>query len=189
MARPTPVIHAVVELERQGKLIAVLTQNVDGLHLRAGTAPERLVEVHGNIREVECLQCHERAPMELALDRVRAGEDDPPCRTCGGILKSATISFGQSLVAADLERAPTRAGACDVLLAVGSTLGVFPIAGLVPSPSEPAPQVVIVNGAPTEMDRPGRRRAARLDQRPAPRCCWDSSEVPVDATGSASAGE
>ena len=94
-AQPNPGHLALVELERRGKLLALLTQNVDGLHLLAGTSPELLVEVHGNMRQVECLQCGEHAPMQRALDRVRAGEDDPPCRTCGGILKSATISFGQ----------------------------------------------------------------------------------------------
>src|SRR5690606_40627247 len=101
-AEPSLGHHALVHLERRGKLHTLITQNVDGLHLRAGTAEDKLVEIHGNVREVLCLDCGDRAPMQRALDRVRAGEDDPACRSCGGILKSATISFGQGLVAEDL---------------------------------------------------------------------------------------
>jgi NAD-dependent deacetylase len=151
-AQPNAGHLALVTLERRGKLLALLTQNVDGLHLLAGTSPDLLVEVHGNIREVQCLQCGEHAPMERALDRVRAGEEDPPCRTCGGILKSATISFGQSLVAEDLERADAVARSCDLLLAVGTTLAVYPIANVVPVAKSSGARVVIVNGEPTDMD-------------------------------------
>ncbi len=151
-AEPNAGHHAIVELERQGKVVAVLTQNVDGLHLLAGTSAELLVEVHGNMREVVCLSCDDRAPMERALERVRAGEEDPRCRSCGGILKSATISFGQSLVADDLERADRAARTCDLLLAVGTTLGVYPIAAVVPIAKRSGAAVVIVNAEPTEMD-------------------------------------
>ena len=94
-AQPNAGHRALVALERRGKLDTLITQNVDGLHQAAGSSPERVVEVHGTTREVVCLACGERAAMERALARVRAGEEDPPCRTCGGILKSATISFGQ----------------------------------------------------------------------------------------------
>ena len=104
-AEPNAGHRAIVTLERRGKLHTLVTQNIDELHQRAGTDPARVVEVHGTMRQVVCLACDERAPMERALDRVRAGEEDPACRTCGGILKSATISFGQALVAADLQRA------------------------------------------------------------------------------------
>ena len=151
-AQPNAGHLALVTLERRGKLLALLTQNVDGLHLLAGTSPDLLVEVHGNIREVQCLQCGEHAPMERALDRVRAGEEDPPCRTCGGILKSATISFGQSLVAEDLDRADAVARSCDLLLAVGTTLAVYPIANVVPVAKSTGARVVIVNAEPTDMD-------------------------------------
>jgi NAD-dependent deacetylase len=144
--------HAIVELERRGKLLALITQNVDGLHLKAGTDPTKLIEVHGNTREVVCMQCGEMAPMQRALDRVRAGEEDPPCRTCGGILKSATISFGQSLVEDDLIRADAAARECDLLLAVGSTLGVYPAAGVVPIAKRNGARIVIINAEPTEMD-------------------------------------
>ena len=144
--------RAIVDLENRGKLELLVTQNVDGLHLDAGTSRDRFVEIHGTFREVACLECDERAPMERARDRVRAGEDDPPCRSCGGILKSATISFGQGLIEKDLSRSFETAGACDLMLAVGSTLGVFPIANVVPIAQEAGARIVILNGEPTEMD-------------------------------------
>ena len=135
----------------RGKLHTLVTQNIDGLHQAAGTDPARVVEVHGTMREVMCMTCDERAPMERALDRVRAGEDDPPCRTCGGILKSATISFGQNLVPDDLERAErprARRPAARRRLDAGRVPGRRrrahgPHAGA---------RVVIVNGEPTAMD-------------------------------------
>lgn len=143
---------ALVELERAGRLDTLVTQNVDGLHQAAGSDPARVVEIHGTLREVECLGCGERAPIARALDRVRAGEPDPDCRSCGGILKSATISFGQGLVAADLARAEQAALACDLLLAIGTTLGVYPIASMVPVAKNAGARIVIVNGEATEMD-------------------------------------
>jgi NAD-dependent deacetylase len=151
-AQPNVGHHSLVELERQGRLHTLITQNIDGLHQRAGSSPERVVEVHGTIHEVVCLQCDERAPMQRALDRVRAGEVDPPCRSCGGMLKSATISFGQSLVQQDLARAELAARSCDLLLAIGSTLAVYPIAAVVPVAKRAGAKLVIVNGEPTEMD-------------------------------------
>ncbi|MBV8980545.1 MAG: Sir2 family NAD-dependent protein deacetylase [Acidimicrobiia bacterium] len=151
-ASPNPGHLALVDLELQGKLHTLVTQNVDGLHLLAGSDPAKVVEIHGTMREVECLSCGERAPMERALERVRGGEDDPACRTCGGILKSATISFGQNLVAGDLMRAQLAAETCDLLLAVGSTLGVYPAAGMVPIAKESGAALIIVNAEPTPFD-------------------------------------
>ena len=104
------------------------------------------------IREVACLGCTYRVPMQEVLKRLAAGEEDPDCPDCGGILKSATISFGQSLVARDLARAEQAARACDLLLAVGSTLSVYPVAGLVPIAKESGARIVIMNGEPTAMD-------------------------------------
>src|SRR5690349_11202149 len=150
--QPNDGHRALVDLERSGRLHALVTQNVDGLHLEAGTDPALVVEVHGSARDVMCLSCGERAPMERALERVRAGEDDPACRTCGGILKSATISFGQGLVAEDLERAGAAARRCDLMLAIGTKLSVYPIAGVVPVAKEAGARVVIMNAEPTEMD-------------------------------------
>lgn len=144
--------RALVDLEARGTLDTLITQNIDGLHIAAGNDPERVVEIHGTSRDVLCLSCEYRAPMAEALDRVRAGEDDPACTVCGGILKSATISFGQGLVAADLARADAAARRCDLLLAVGTTLSVYPIANVVPLAKAHGASVIIVNGGPTDMD-------------------------------------
>jgi NAD-dependent deacetylase len=152
-AKPNAGHVALVALERCGTLDTLITQNVDGLHQMAGSSPGRVIEIHGTMREVTCLACGQRAPMERALARVRAGEDDPPCRTCGGILKSATISFGQGLVQDDLLRAQQAAERCDLLLTVGTKLSVYPVAGVVPIAKEAGARVVIVNAEPTDMDR------------------------------------
>jgi len=151
-ARPNAAHHALVELERRGRLDTLITQNVDGLQQQAGSSPERVIEVHGTLREVVCMCCAARGPTSEVLARVRAGEGDPECRKCGGILKSATISFGQALVAEDLARAEAAAASCDVFLAAGTTLSVFPIAGVVPVAARRGARVVILNGSPTEMD-------------------------------------
>ena len=153
MARTPNAGHrALVDLERSGRLDTLVTQNVDGLHQAAGSSPARVVEIHGTLREVECLDCGERASIARALERVRAGEADPACRSCGGILKTATISFGQGLVAEDLRRAEQAALRCDLLLAIGTTLAVHPIASMVPVARGAGARIVIVNGGPTEMD-------------------------------------
>src|SRR5918998_3451555 len=151
-AEPNDGHRALVTLERRGNLDTLITQNVDGLHQAAGNDPARVVEVHGTIRQVMCMSCDERTPMREALDRVRAGETDPPCRTCGGILKSATISFGQNLVPDDIERAAAAARRADLLLAVGSTLAVYPVADVVPVAQLSGARIVIVNGGETAMD-------------------------------------
>jgi NAD-dependent deacetylase len=151
-AEPNAGHRALVSLEQQGRLHALLTQNVDGLHHLAGSDPELVIEVHGTMREVQCLDCGERAPMERALERVRAGEEDPPCRSCGGMLKSATISFGQNLVEDDIRRAERAALGSDLMLAVGSTLSVYPICQVVPVAKQAGAKVVIVNAEPTQYD-------------------------------------
>ncbi len=151
-AEPNVGHHSLVELERRGKLHTLITQNVDGLHQDAGTSPERVVEIHGTMREIGCLSCGDRNPMQVAIDRIHAGEEDLACEKCGGILKSATISFGQGLVTADLERAEIAARGCDLMLAIGTTLGVYPIAAVVPLARQCGARVVILNAEPTEMD-------------------------------------
>jgi NAD-dependent deacetylase len=151
-ARPNAGHLALVELERRGKLHALITQNIDELHQVAGNSPGKVIEVHGTMRKVVCMSCGERAPMEKALARVRAGEADPPCRSCGGILKSATISFGQALVPEVIDRAMQAAGEAEVLLAVGTSLQVYPIAGAVPIAKRAGARVVIVNAEPTPFD-------------------------------------
>ncbi|HEX2295909.1 MAG TPA: NAD-dependent deacylase [Actinomycetota bacterium] len=152
-ASPNAGHRALAELERKGKLHALVTQNIDGLHQKAGTSPDRLIEIHGTLREVMCMSCDDRAPMEAALARVRAGEPDPPCRTCGGILKSATISFGQPLNQGDMERARAAAEASDVFLAIGTSLTVYPVAYLPGVAARAGARVVVMNAEPTAYDR------------------------------------
>jgi NAD-dependent deacetylase len=130
----------------------LVTQNVDGLHLKAGQSPEIVVEIHGNARAVKCMSCDWRGPMEDTLDRVRAGEEDPGCVECGGILKSTTISFGENLVADDLDRAQRAAAHADVFLALGTSLGVYPAAGLPEVALRNGARLVIVNAQETPFD-------------------------------------
>ena len=148
-AKPNAGHLALAELERRGKLHALITQNIDELHQQAGNSAGKVIEVHGTMRKVVCMQCGMTAPMQKALDRVRAGEEDPPCRDCGGILKSATISFGQNLVPEVIERAMRSAEEAEVLLAVGSSLQVYPVAGAVPMAKSAGARIVIVNAEPT----------------------------------------
>jgi len=151
-AAPNSGHRALVALEKRGKLRALITQNIDGLHQRAGNSPGLVIEVHGNLHKAICLSCGWRGAMQAVLDRVRNGEEDPSCATCGGILKSDTISFGQSLVPEVIERAMNSAAEADCLIAVGTSLQVYPAAGLVPLAKEAGAHIVIVNAEPTAMD-------------------------------------
>ena len=151
-AQPNVGHRALVALERRGKLHALVTQNIDELHQRAGSSPEKVVEVHGSMRRVMCWECGRRAPMEEALARVRAGEADPACPECGGIQKSDTISFGQALVPEVIDRALRAAIEADLLLAIGTTLQVQPVAGMVPIAARAGADIVIVNDQSTAMD-------------------------------------
>lgn len=151
-AEPNRGHRAIAERAKRFGLHGLITQNVDGLHQAAGVDPWRVIEVHGSVHQWQCLQCDAGGPIQEALDRVRAGEDDPPCPDCGGILKTATISFGQNLVPEVIEAAYDVSSTCDVMLAVGSTLGVYPVAGCVPEAKRRGAKVVIVNSHPTEMD-------------------------------------
>lgn len=151
-ARPNAGHKALQSLEATGRLHALITQNVDGLHQAAGHAPGKVIEVHGTVHRVMCWRCGRRTPMASTLERIRAGEEDPACERCGGILKSDTISFGQDLVPEVIARALQVAAEADLFLAVGSTLQVYPVAGTVPIAQEAGARVVIVNGEPTAMD-------------------------------------
>ncbi len=151
-AEPNAGHRALVTLEATGRLHAIVTQNIDGLHQKAGSDPGRVIEVHGTIFEVVCLSCADRNPMAHALDRVDGGEPDPPCVRCGGILKSATIAFGQSLDPATVRRAVEAASSCDLFLAVGTSLQVQPVASLVPVAAATGARIVIVNADPTPYD-------------------------------------
>jgi NAD-dependent deacetylase len=151
-AKPNAGHLAVVALERRGKLHALITQNTDGLHLRAGNSRERVIEVHGNLHQAICLACGRKGAMQAVLTRVRAGDEDPRCETCGGILKSDTISFGQALVPEVIDRAMQAAHETDLLLAVGTSLRVFPVANAVPIAKAAGARVVIMNAEPTQFD-------------------------------------
>jgi NAD-dependent deacetylase len=151
-AKPNPGHFALAALEQRGKLHALITQNIDELHQQAGNSPEKVVEVHGTMRKVVCMSCGMLAPMQQALERVRAGEADPPCRDCGGILKSATISFGQALVPEVIDRAMQVAGEAELFLSVGTSLQVYPIAGVVPLARAAGAKIVILNAEPTPFD-------------------------------------
>ena len=151
-AVPNAGHDALVQLERRGLLLALVTQNIDGLHQRAGNSPELVIEVHGTVHDVICMRCGTRGQMQETLDRVRAGDEDPPCLECGGILKSATISFGQALVPDVIERAARAAADADLFMAVGTSLQVYPVAGLLPLAKKAGARVVIANAEPTAMD-------------------------------------
>ena len=151
-AKPNAGHLALAALEQSGRLHALITQNIDGLHQSAGNSSEKVIEVHGTMLQVVCMRCDWRGPMQSVLERVRAGEEDPPCKTCGGILKSATISFGQALVPEVIESAMRAAGEADLLLAIGSSLSVYPVANTVPLAKAARARVVILNAEPTPMD-------------------------------------
>jgi NAD-dependent deacetylase len=151
-ARPNSGHAAIVALERRGKLHALITQNIDGLHQKAGTSARRVIEVHGTVHAVVCLSCGWKGPMQDTLARVRGGEPDPPCIHCGGILKSDTISFGQALVPEVIDRAMDAAAESDLFISVGTSLQVYPIAGTVPAAKRAGARVVIVNAQPTPFD-------------------------------------
>lgn len=151
-ARPNAGHLALVELEKRRKLHALITQNIDELHQIAGNSPDRVIEVHGSLRRFMCWGCGMRGPMRLVLERVRAGEEDPRCRDCGGILKSDTISFGQQLVPEVIDRAMRAAAEADFFIAVGTSLQVYPVAGAVDLARAAGARIVIVNAQPTPFD-------------------------------------
>jgi NAD-dependent deacetylase len=151
-AKPNAGHEALVHLEQKEKLHALITQNIDELHQIAGNSPERVIEVHGTMRKFVCMSCGMRGPMQLALERVKAGEEDPACRDCGGILKSDTISFGQQLVPEVIDRAMHAAADADFFLAVGTSLQVYPVAGAVDIARAAGARIVIVNAQPTPFD-------------------------------------
>jgi NAD-dependent deacetylase len=149
-AEPNVGHRALVDLEKTGKLVALVTQNIDGLHQRAGSS--NVIEVHGTVHWAECLTCGVRTPMAEELARVSDDEPDPPCRQCCGILKSATISFGQRLDNDVLDAAAQAAMECDLFLAVGSSLSVRPAAGLCDVAVETGARLVVINAEETPYD-------------------------------------
>ncbi|GEB54226.1 NAD-dependent protein deacetylase 2 [Streptomyces cacaoi] len=151
-ARPNRAHEAVAALERSGTPVRVITQNVDGLHQAAGVPDRKVLELHGSARTVVCTACGARSTTERVLDRVTAGEEDPPCEECGGILKTATVMFGQALDAEVLAEAVAVAQACEVFFAVGTSLQVQPAASLAGLAAEHGARLVVVNAEPTPYD-------------------------------------
>lgn len=152
-AEPNIGHRSLVQLQQRGVLRAVATQNVDGLHQKAGNQPELVHELHGTMHVAVCWECKDSHPMRAAVERVLAGDVDPKCLLCGGIIKSDTILFEESLKQDVIEAALAAADDCDVLLVVGSSLRVYPAANIVPRAKANGAQVIIVNGQPTDMDR------------------------------------
>jgi NAD-dependent deacetylase len=151
-AAPNAAHRALARLAGSAIDTQVITQNIDELHQRAGTPRERVIELHGTMFGVVCTGCGDRTAMADALARVRAGEDDPSCPRCGGILKSATVMFGQPLLPGVFERAALAASSCDLMLAIGSTLTVEPAASLCAIAAQAGARLVIINRDPTPYD-------------------------------------
>jgi NAD-dependent deacetylase len=151
-AAPNAAHQALVELGRVGKLCAIITQNIDRLHQKAGSDPERVIELHGSMERTVCLSCRDRRPMADALARLAAGEPDPACLVCGGILKSGTVFFGESLDPEVLAAAQWASAGCELFVVVGTSLTVAPATWLPGVAADAGARVVIVNGGPTPYD-------------------------------------
>ncbi len=151
-AQPNLGHMAFVELAEQGKLTAMITQNIDGLHQRSGLAASLILELHGTTVDAVCLSCSHRIPMDEAVDRIKGGEQAPKCRRCGGILKTATVSFGQAMPQDVMREAESAAVSCEVFLAVGSSLVVHPAAGLPLIAKRAGAKLIIVNRTETPLD-------------------------------------
>jgi NAD-dependent deacetylase len=151
-ASPGAGHQALVKLERAGKLRGLITQNIDGLQQAAGSSPDTVLELHGTIHQARCLECGGITPMREQLERVRAGELDPPCGDCGGVQKADTVLFGEVLDRQVLRRAIEAAETCDLFLAVGTSLLVHPAAALCGVAIQAGSRCVIVNAEPTPLD-------------------------------------
>jgi NAD-dependent deacetylase len=144
--------QALVALERRGTLLAVITQNIDGLHQKAGNSPERVIELHGNAHELRCVSCGRSWPAAVIHERLVAGEEDPPCEACGGVLRSGTVLFGDPLPPEALDQAVAASSACDVMLIVGSSLVVNPAARLPRIARDRGASLIILNRTETALD-------------------------------------
>ena len=151
-AEPNRGHRAVAELVRRGKAPCVITQNIDGLHQRSGISDDRVVELHGNSTYATCLDCGLRHELEPILGRFARDETLPVCRTCGGLVKTATVSFGQAMPTAAMQRAERETLECDLFLVVGSSLVVYPAAGFPILAKRNGARLVIVNREPTDLD-------------------------------------
>ncbi|MEU4344889.1 Sir2 family NAD-dependent protein deacetylase [Nocardia sp. NPDC023852] len=151
-AVPNPAHNSLADLERAGRAVTIITQNIDRLHQRAGSSPDRVIEIHGNMFEVVCIECDYQTTMAATLERVAAGEPDPPCPDCGGILKAATVMFGQQMDHRTLTKATITAEASEIFLAIGTSLQVEPAASMCSIAVGSGADLVIVNADPTPYD-------------------------------------
>ena len=151
-AQPNAGHLAFADLERRGKLLALITQNIEGLHQRAGNSPEKVIELHGTMVAAECLSCYERISMDAAIERIAHGDAAPACEKCGGMLKPATVSFGQSMPAREMEHAALVSQECEVFIAVGSSLQVYPAASFPELAKQSGAALIIVNREETPLD-------------------------------------
>lgn len=150
--KPNPAHFAVAELEKLGKLSCVITQNIDGLHHAAGNSEEKIVELHGTIKYAKCLECDDRLPLVDVLKRIEDGEEDPHCKKCDGLLKAATVSFGEAMPIDEMNRSGQCSKACDLFIVIGSSLVVFPAANMPVLAKRAGASLVIINYTSTDMD-------------------------------------
>jgi NAD-dependent deacetylase len=150
--QPNPAHYAIVELEKLGKLTCVITQNIDGLHHTAGNSEEKIIELHGTIKYAKCLECNDHLPLIDVLKRIDGGEEDPHCRKCGGLLKAATVSFGEAMPQDKMYLAEQFSKECNLFIVVGSSLIVFPAASMPLIAKQAGAKLVIINYTPTDMD-------------------------------------
>ena len=150
--QPNPAHYAIVELEKLGKLTCVITQNIDGLHHTAGNSDEKIIELHGTMKYAKCLDCNDQLPLIDVLKRIDEGEEDPHCKKCGGLLKAATVSFGEAMPQDKMYLAERSSKECDLFIVVGSSLVVFPAAGMPLIAKQAGAKLVIINYTPTDMD-------------------------------------
>ena len=152
VARPNEAHLAVAELERLGKLDCVITQNIDGLHFKAGNSEEKVIQLHGTAIFVSCLSCKKRYDRNEIQERIKAGQKAPRCDDCGGLLKPATISFGQPMPARETDEAYRRSASCDLFIVVGSSLVVQPAASMPLVAKRSGARLVIINRDETPLD-------------------------------------
>ena len=149
---PNAAHYALVDLEGMGKLDCIITQNIDGLHQKAGSSEDKVIELHGTVRQVTCLECEKRWPFEEILRWFEKGIEDPHCDECGGLLKAATISFGQAMPVKETREAEERSRNCDLFIVIGSSLVVYPAAYMPVFALESGAPLVIINREETPMD-------------------------------------
>jgi NAD-dependent deacetylase len=151
-AKPNAAHYAIVEIEKMGKLSSLVTQNVDNLHQKAGSNPEKIYELHGNMQMLVCLNCRERYPIAIVKESYAFSEDVPTCDYCRGILKPDVIFFGEALPQETLARATQEASECDLMIVIGSSLVVYPAAYIPVYAKQSGARLVIINIGPTEQD-------------------------------------